>query len=56
MFGLNAGMKTLVAAFGYLGEQDRPEHWQAHGIISTPEGILDWLQNYNDQLNDISDN
>jgi 2-phosphoglycolate phosphatase len=54
--GLNAGMKTLVAAFGYLGEQDRPEHWQAHGIISTPEGILDWLQNYNDQLNDISDN
>lgn len=54
--GLNAGMKTLVAAFGYLGEQDRPEHWRADGIIMTPQAILDWLQSYNDKLNDIPAN
>jgi len=54
--GLNAGMKTLVAAFGYLGEQDRPENWRADAIISTPQAILDWLQGYNDQLDGISAN
>ena len=54
--GLNAGMKTLVAAFGYLGENDRPERWQADGIISTPQAILDWLQSYNDKLDENSAN
>jgi len=54
--GLNAGMKTLVAAFGYLGEHDRPEQWRADGIISTPQAILDWLQGYNDTLDDNSGN
>ena len=27
--GRNAGMRTLVALFGYLGETDIPERWQA---------------------------
>jgi len=49
-------MKTLVAAFGYLGEQDRPECWQADAIISTPGAILDWLQRYNDTLDDNTGN
>lgn len=54
--GLNAGMKTLVAAFGYLGDRDRPEQWRADGIITTPQAILDWLQRYNDNLDDKSGN
>jgi phosphoglycolate phosphatase len=49
MAGLNAGMMTLVAGFGYLGDQDRPENWQAHGIIMSPQGILDWLNGNNGQ-------
>jgi phosphoglycolate phosphatase len=47
--GRAAGMQTLVATFGYLGEHDDPHAWQAHGIISTPGAILDWLHGYNGQ-------
>jgi len=45
--GLNAGMQTLVANFGYISNQDDPGDWQAHGIIDTPLAIIDWLQQYN---------
>ena len=45
--GLNAGMQTLVASFGYIDEQDEPGDWQAHGIIDTPLAIIDWLHQYN---------
>lgn len=38
-----AGMPTLVALYGYLGEQDQPEQWGAAGYIHTPAGLLDWL-------------
>jgi 2-phosphoglycolate phosphatase len=41
--GLNAGMATLVAMFGYLREEDRPESWGADALIDTPGEILDWL-------------
>jgi phosphoglycolate phosphatase len=41
--GRNAGMRTLVALFGYLGEDDRPESWGADGMISEALGIRDWL-------------
>ncbi|MDH5408679.1 MAG: HAD-IA family hydrolase [Gammaproteobacteria bacterium] len=42
--GQRAGMKTLVALFGYLGENDQPESWPADGMVSTPAEILDWLR------------
>ena len=29
MAGNRAGMTTVLAAFGYIGETDHPEHWQA---------------------------
>ena len=48
--GLNAGMQTLVAGFGYIGEMEQPNDWQAHGIIDTPLAILDWLHQYNHRL------
>lgn len=41
--GRNAGMKTLVALFGYLDDGDRPDDWSADGLIAHPLGILDWL-------------
>jgi phosphoglycolate phosphatase len=42
--GHAAGMRTMVALFGYIGEQDRPESWGADSLIHTPEEILDWLE------------
>ena len=41
--GRSAGTRTLVALFGYLAPEDRPEEWQADGSISHPLDILDWL-------------
>lgn len=41
--GENAGMRTLVALFGYLGEEDRPEEWNADGMIDNPLEALSWL-------------
>ncbi len=41
--GINAGMHTLVALFGYLQEQDDPQSWQADDMIETPMGLLEWL-------------
>ena len=41
--GINAGMHTLVALFGYLQEQDDPANWQADDMIETPMGLLEWL-------------
>jgi len=41
--GKAAGMRTLVALFGYIGPEDRPETWGADGLIRKPEDILDWL-------------
>jgi 2-phosphoglycolate phosphatase len=41
--GRNAGMRTLVALFGYIGEGDSPEQWQADGMVSEASAILDWL-------------
>lgn len=42
--GLNAGMYTLVALYGYLGAEDRPETWGAAGMIQNPAGVLTWLE------------
>jgi phosphoglycolate phosphatase len=40
-----AGMRALVARYGYLGPSDRPQDWNADGIIDRPEEILEWLRN-----------
>ncbi len=44
--GRNAGMRTLVARFGYLGETDFPENWQADGMVDSALDILDWLERW----------
>ena len=38
-----AGMSALIADYGYLGAQDRPETWGADGRIDTPHDILAFL-------------
>lgn len=52
--GLNAGMQTLVASYGYINDQDPAKNWHAHGIIDTPAAILDWLQRYNHALTNLN--
>lgn len=46
--GRAAGMHTLVALFGYIGEQDRPMEWRADSLLRNPVELLHWL---NDRAN-----
>ena len=41
--GRRAGARTLVARFGYIGPDDRPETWGADGIIDHPHEVLAWV-------------
>ena len=41
--GRAAGMRTLVATFGYIGENDRPDTWQADGFVDSPQALLAWV-------------
>ena len=43
--GLNAGMQTIVARYGYIGRDESPETWGADAIIDSPKELLDWLHN-----------
>jgi len=38
--GKAAGMKTVIALFGYLSEQDRPSEWGADFMIHSPSELL----------------
>ena len=42
--GRHAGMKTLVALFGYINGHETPDRWGADGMIRAPGDILDWLK------------
>ncbi len=42
--GKRAGMITLVAGFGYLGDADRPREWAADGFLEQPGDLLAWLE------------
>lgn len=41
--GRAAGMKTLVASFGYLSDDDDPAGWSADAILGRPIDLLDQL-------------
>jgi 2-phosphoglycolate phosphatase len=41
--GNAAGMPTIVAAYGYLGERGCADDWPATGWIDQPLDLLDWL-------------
>lgn len=42
--GHAAGMSTLIAHFGYIPEDEKPDTWGADGDIQQPEDLLAWLQ------------
>ena len=45
--GQAAGMHTLVALYGYIGDEDKPNDWHADGTIQSPLEIIDWISNFN---------
>jgi len=44
--GLRAGMKTLVATFGYIRDDDITDDWGADGAIASPAELIDWLHTH----------
>ncbi len=44
--GQNADMQTLVALFGYIGEDDDPQSWGATDAVEQPLDIIDWIKQY----------
>ena len=42
--GQAAGMATLAAGWGYLGESEPIEAWGADQVLQTPPQVLKWLQ------------
>ena len=41
--GRAAGMRTVIAAYGYISDDDAPEQWNATGIIDHPGQLLAWM-------------
>lgn len=41
--GRRAGMRTLIAGWGYLGPHDDPDGWGADGTLAVPTDLLGWL-------------
>nr|MDP2190456.1 HAD-IA family hydrolase [Rhodoferax sp.] len=41
--GLAAGMGTVVATYGYLGQKSDPSRWGAHATINSPGDLLQLL-------------
>jgi len=42
--GKAAGMKTLIASYGYIAADDKPMEWLADGAVNSPLEIIDWLK------------
>jgi 2-phosphoglycolate phosphatase len=42
--GHAAGMRTMVALFGYIDEHDKPESWGADSLIQSPAEMLQWIE------------
>jgi len=38
-----AGMYSLIAGFGYIGDDDHADEWFQHGWLDTPLDLLAWL-------------
>jgi phosphoglycolate phosphatase len=41
--GQRAGMRTLVALYGYIGTQETPAQWGATGMLQKPLDLLSWI-------------
>lgn len=42
--GLAAGMGTVAAGYGYLGQAAQPSAWGAHALINSPVALLQLLE------------
>ena len=42
--GRSAGMATLAAAWGYLGESQNIDEWGADHVLAQPDELLQWLE------------
>jgi phosphoglycolate phosphatase len=41
--GVAAGMRTIVARYGYIEAHETPDAWPADGLIDKPAELLAWL-------------
>ena len=41
----SAGMRAVVALYGYIGDDEQPQNWQADGLLVAPADLLGWLDN-----------
>lgn len=39
----SAGMRAVVALYGYIGSDEQPQNWQADGLLTAPADLLGWL-------------
>jgi len=42
--GQRAGMRTLIALYGYIDKQEKPTQWGATGMLQKPLDLLSWLE------------
>lgn len=47
--GRHAGVRTAVALFGYIGENDNPDDWQADALFESPDDLQEWIINSIDE-------
>jgi N-acetyl-D-muramate 6-phosphate phosphatase len=45
-----AGMRALVALYGYIDASEQPAEWQADGLLKNPSELLRWLDAHADVL------
>ena len=38
-----AGMKPIIASYGYIADTDQPHNWGAAAFIDTPQQLIDYL-------------
>ena len=41
--GRAAGMGTLIAGWGYIGDEETPAEWGADGTVDAPPELIDWF-------------
>ena len=41
-----AGMRALVALYGYIDNSEQPIDWQADGLLEKPTDLLPWLNTH----------
>ena len=47
--GIDAGMHTLVARYGYIEINQDPSAWGADAMIDRPDEIISWLKSHNNK-------